>query len=110
MKVLRIRLMAAPTGLLPMSLYFEDRQGVLLFFFLMIAGAVFLFSYKLSVASRAVIYGVGRRLRHMARGHRRGRDPIHPAALEPPHCSQGEQFLRVDARARLNVSIRPDKT
>ena len=42
-----------------------------------------------------------RRLRHLVGGHRRGRDPIHPTALEPPHRSQGEQFLGVDARARV---------
>ena len=54
-----LNVVAAPTGLLPVSLYFEDRQGCLSFFVLMIAGAVFLFSYKLSVASRAVVYGVG---------------------------------------------------
>ena len=45
----------------------------------------------------------------MARGHRRGRDPIHPAALEPPHRSQGEQFLGVDARARVSVTSPPSK-
>ena len=54
-----LNVVAAPTGLFPVSNYFEDRQGCLSFFGLMIAGAVFLFSYKLSVASRAVVYGVG---------------------------------------------------
>ena len=54
-----LNVVAAPTGLLPVSLYVEDRRGCLLFFGMMIAGAVFLFSYKLSVASRAVVYGVG---------------------------------------------------
>ena len=54
-----LNVVAAPTGLLPVSLYVEDRRGRLLFLFLMIAGAVFLFSYKLNVASRAVVYGVG---------------------------------------------------
>ena len=46
----------------------------------------------------------GRRLRDMAGRDRRGRDHIHPAALEPPHRSQGEQFLGVDACARVSVS------
>ena len=54
-----LNVVAAPTGLLPVSNYLEDRQGCLLFFFSMIAGAVFLFSYKLNVASRAIVYGVG---------------------------------------------------
>ena len=54
-----LNVVAAPTGLLPVSNYLEDRQGCLLFFFSMIAGAVFLFSYKLSEVPRAVVYGVG---------------------------------------------------
>ena len=58
-----------------------------------------------------ILYALGdlsgslaRRLRHLAGRDRRGRDPIHPAALEPPHRSQGEQFLGVDACSRLSVS------
>ena len=31
-------------------------------------------------------------------------DPLYPGALEPAHRSQGEQFLGVDACARVNVS------
>ena len=54
-----LNVVAAPTGLLPVSLYVEDRRGCLLFLCMMIAGAVFLFSYELNVASRAVVYGVG---------------------------------------------------
>ena len=54
-----LNVVAAPTGLLPVSLYVEDRRGCLLFLVLMIAGAVFLFSYKLSDAARAIVYGVG---------------------------------------------------
>ena len=54
-----LNVFAAPTGLLPVSLYVEDRRGCLLFLFLMIGGAVFLFSYELNVASRAIVYGVG---------------------------------------------------
>ena len=54
-----LNVVAAPTGLLPVSLYVEDRRGCLLFFGLMIAGTAFFWSYKLNVASRAVVYGVG---------------------------------------------------
>ena len=54
-----LNVVAAPTGLLPVSLYVEDRRGCLLFLGMMIAGAVFLFSYKLSEVPRAVVYGVG---------------------------------------------------
>ena len=54
-----LNVVAAPTGLLPVSSYVEDRRGCLLFFFLMIAGSIFFWSYKLDVASRAVVYGVG---------------------------------------------------
>ena len=54
-----LNVVAAPTGLFPVSSYVEDRRGCLLFFGLMIAGTVFFWSYKLNVASRAVVYGVG---------------------------------------------------
>uniref|UniRef100_A0A7S3ZT74 Major facilitator superfamily (MFS) profile domain-containing protein n=1 Tax=Pelagomonas calceolata TaxID=35677 RepID=A0A7S3ZT74_9STRA len=54
-----LNVVAAPTGLLPVSNYVEDRRGCLLFFGAMIAGTVFFWSYKLNIASRAVVYGVG---------------------------------------------------
>ena len=56
---------------------------------------------------RCRVPAAGRRLRDLAGRDRRGRDHIHPAALEPPHRSQGEQFLGVDACARVRVTSPP---